>query len=131
MRDRGLIVTGLVVFLVVITFPAWYNVAAGTPAPGPDPRLPETEKVCVRPAGQMRLAHMQVVNDWRDRVVREHVRFEVAPDGRRHEMSLTRTCLGCHRDKAEFCDRCHNYAGVTPYCWECHVNPATARGGTR
>ena len=28
-------------------------------------------------------------------------------------MSLSNTCLDCHSNKAEFCDRCHNYASVT------------------
>ncbi len=41
---------------------------------------------------------------------------------------LTGTCLtGCHTNKADFCDRCHNYAGVSVYCWECHVDPKLAR----
>ncbi|MGD8893899.1 MAG: menaquinol oxidoreductase, partial [Desulfobacterales bacterium] len=33
------------------------------------------------------------------------------------------TCLDCHEEKAEFCDKCHNYASVSPYCWECHIDP--------
>ena len=40
-------------------------------------------------------------------------------------MSLTNTCLGCHSNKAQFCDQCHNYLEVTPYCWDCHVDPIT------
>ena len=35
-------------------------------------------------------------------------------------MSLTRGCLDCHSNKAEFCDRCHASAGVTPKCFDCH-----------
>jgi len=31
--------------------------------------------------------------------------------------------MKCHTDKAKFCDRCHNYVGVTPNCWDCHVEP--------
>ena len=23
----------------------------------------------------------------------------------------------------DFCDRCHNYLAVSPYCWDCHVDP--------
>jgi hypothetical protein len=38
-------------------------------------------------------------------------------------MSLQNTCMQCHPNKAEFCDRCHNYASVKPYCWDCHVEP--------
>ena len=29
-------------------------------------------------------------------------------------------CLDCHSNTAEFCDRCHDYASVRPYCWHCH-----------
>ena len=37
--------------------------------------------------------------------------------------SLSATCLGeCHGAKADFCDRCHNYAAVSPPCWNCHLD---------
>jgi hypothetical protein len=36
---------------------------------------------------------------------------------------LQNTCLNCHNNKSKFCDQCHNYAEVTPYCWECHIEP--------
>ena len=26
-------------------------------------------------------------------------------------------------DKADFCDKCHTYASVKPYCWDCHTEP--------
>jgi hypothetical protein len=38
-------------------------------------------------------------------------------------MSLTNTCLDCHPNKDTFCDRCHNYMAVSPYCWDCHIVP--------
>ena len=60
---------------------------------------------------------------WRDEVVRVNQRTFEAPDGREWEKSLTRTCLACHAEKAEFCDKCHDYLGVQPYCWDCHVDP--------
>jgi len=31
--------------------------------------------------------------------------------------------MDCHNNKTKFCDQCHNYAGVSPYCWECHIEP--------
>ena len=38
-------------------------------------------------------------------------------------MSLTEHLPeACHANKAEFCDRCHNYAAVKPYCWDCHID---------
>jgi hypothetical protein len=31
--------------------------------------------------------------------------------------------MACHTSKKEFCDRCHDYTSVTPYCWDCHLAP--------
>jgi len=44
-------------------------------------------------------------------------------DVREHEKSLTGTCLSCHSSKEAFCNRCHEYVGADPYCWECHIDP--------
>ena len=44
-------------------------------------------------------------------------------DHRRYYKSLSGTCMSCHDDKAGFCDKCHDYLGVQPYCWDCHVEP--------
>jgi hypothetical protein len=71
----------------------------------------------------MRREHMQLLNEWRDEVVRTGGRVYVAADGQRYEKSLTRTCLGCHQSKANSCDRCHDYLDVQPQCWQCHVDP--------
>ena len=67
--------------------------------------------------------HMNLLNEWRDLAVREGQRDHVAEDGKTYDMSLTRTCLDCHQSKKKFCDQCHDYLGVKPYCWNCHVNP--------
>jgi hypothetical protein len=42
-------------------------------------------------------------------------------------MSLSQGCLGCHSNKEQFCDTCHNYAGVKPNCWSCHNVPKEAK----
>jgi hypothetical protein len=31
--------------------------------------------------------------------------------------------MDCHSDKTKFCDQCHNYLSVNPYCWDCHIAP--------
>ena len=36
------------------------------------------------------------------------------------DKSLAGTCLSCHVDKEEFCDRCRNYVAATIFCWGCH-----------
>lgn len=126
MRDRAAIVATLVLFLALVTAPVWYARAAGVTARGPELRLPEKEKACVMPVAYMRASHMDLLVAWRDDAVRRQDRTHVSPDGRTFTKSLTGTCLRCHANKAEFCDRCHSYAGVTPYCWDCHVEPAPA-----
>lgn len=130
MRDRGLIIACLAFFLVLITFPIWYGLAAGTTSKGPDPVLPSSEKFCVAPREYMRNYHMELLMNWREQVVRNDVRTFVSFNRKTYTISLTGTCLGCHTSKADFCDRCHNYAGVNVYCWDCHIDPKLARQGT-
>jgi hypothetical protein len=94
--------------------------------------MPANQKECVAPAGTMRAAHMKMLIQWREDVVRHGDRRFVAFNGKVYEKSLTGTCLGCH-NKQQFCDRCHAYSGVsTPSCWNCHSDPQTvARSITR
>jgi hypothetical protein len=126
MRDRGLIVAGLLVFLGLITFPVWYDLAAGKTPKEPQLKLPAHEDKCVAPIAYMKTSHMQLLNEWRDQVVRKNIRTYTAYDGTVYSISLTATCLQrCHTDKAGFCDRCHTFNGVrSPSCWDCHVDPA-------
>ena len=63
--------------------------------------------------------------EWRDEVVRNNQRF-VEIGGKKVEMSLSRTCMGCHANTEQFCVKCHDYTGVEPTCWECHVPPEDA-----
>jgi len=137
MKDRGAIITGLVIFLGLLTFPIWYIIGPGHVGTPPAVELPAGMEHCVLDTQEMRDAHMALLNQWRDEVVRDGERFFTEEDGyyvheslldpahpeRGIEKSLSKTCLGCHTNKAEFCDKCHDYAGVTPYCWDCHVIP--------
>ncbi len=126
MRDRHVIIAAAILFVGLLTGPAWYARAAGSPAKGPELKWPVAEKACVMPVAFMRSSHMDLLGTWRDLVVRQGDRNWTAPDGRTFKASLTGTCLRCHSNRAEFCDRCHNYAGVTPACWDCHVDSASA-----
>ena len=123
MRDKARVYIGLVVFLALITFPIWYNMVSGEESQPPEIVLPADETQCVADTDYMRTEHMQLLMDWRDEVVRDKQRIHTTADGRRFDKSLTRTCMSCHADKAEFCDKCHDYVGVTPFCWDCHVEP--------
>jgi len=121
-NDRPFIVVGLIIFVAFVTTPIWHGLAARSAAlAAPEIKLPRLEKECVAPVSYMRVSHMQLLDDWREDVVDGQKRQYVAYNGKVYDKSLTRTCLGCHGSREEFCDRCHNYNGVaTLNCWECH-----------
>ncbi|MEW6356183.1 MAG: sulfate reduction electron transfer complex DsrMKJOP subunit DsrJ [Planctomycetota bacterium] len=124
MKDKPVIIAGLVVFLAAATFPVWYNPATGGTGPRPRPEPPAGETKCVEDKAYMTANHMKLLHEWRETVVREGGRFYTShASGEQHEMSLVRTCLRCHANKETFCDRCHNYVDVHPRCWDCHVAP--------
>ncbi len=124
MHDANKIIPGIVLFLLVISFPIWYNVASGQDAAPPILEKPVNATKCVEDVEYMRVSHMQLLDSWRNEVVRNGNRIYVSnTDGTHHEMSLTKTCLGCHESREKFCTRCHDYMAVQPYCWECHVDP--------
>ena len=123
MYDSGKIVAGLIIFVGLITFPFWRNLASGQIPQVPDPKIITEADECVAPTEYMRASHMALLNEWRDLVVREGNRKYVSSDGKTYEMSLSNGCMSCHSNKAEFCDQCHNYVGVDVYCWDCHIEP--------
>jgi len=127
MNDKKWIIAGLAVFVATVLFPLGFNF--GKSAPAPEPILTAKAKTagyCVLPKEEMKAGHMQILDDWRDTVVRKSQRMYKSTNGKVFNMSLStgeNSCLGCHSNKAEFCDRCHNYASVRPYCWDCHNDP--------
>jgi len=129
--DGGKIIAGIAVFLIVASVPFWYG--RGKAVPPPDLKLDTPaierlkEKLCVEPAPYMRANHMKLLGAWRESVVREGNRSYRAADGKVYKISLTGTCLECHSNKDQFCDRCHDYAGAKPNCWSCHIIPEEVR----
>lgn len=133
-----LIVPGLVVFVIAITFPFWANVVLGRSA---DDRFQSMESAegqqCVASREHMRANHMQMLYEWRDLVVREGVRTHHSENLGDIEISLTNTCMKCHaadtvtiegenyESKATNCQDCHDYVGVDTFCWDCHIEPLT------
>lgn len=117
MSDKPIIVVGLIVALVVLAIPFWYSLAAGRPEPPPELELPEGR--CV--AENMAAHHMELLNQWRDEVVRDGDDQPVEVSGQMVAKSLTRGCMSCHGSRQNFCAKCHEYANVHPTCWECHV----------
>lgn len=125
MHDAGKIIAGLLVFIGVMTFPFWYNMGKASPAPELElSQKAKQEKECVEPKAFMKTSHMQLLNDWRDVAVREDMRVYVGSNGKSHDISLQNTCMDCHSNKDKFCDKCHEFVGVTQlYCWDCHLDP--------
>lgn len=123
MYDAGKVITGLIIFIGVLTFPVWYITVGQGVASAPEREIVTEAEQCVEPVSYMRAKHTDLLTDWKTSVVRENNRTYIASYGQEYDISLTGTCLDCHSNKAEFCDRCHDYAGVKPYCWDCHVIP--------
>jgi hypothetical protein len=127
MYNADKIIPGLVIFVAVLTLPFWYNHGKAATPPQPKIDTPAIqqmrEKQCILPKIDMRSGHMQMLNDWRTEVVRNGLRQYTAPSGKQYNMSLQNECMKCHSNKTQFCDQCHNYMAVTPYCWTCHIEP--------
>ena len=124
MYNTGKVITGMVIFVVFFTAPFLYGLVKSGPAPEPElSAKAKLAKQCVETKQTMVESHMQMLNDWRNEAVREGKRVYVATDGKEYTVSLQNTCMECHSNKSKFCDQCHNYAGVNPYCWECHIEP--------
>lgn len=127
MHNSGRIIGGLVVFMLFITLPFLYNIGKKNKAPEPSIDTPVInqlhEKQCIEPKAFMRANHMKLLNNWRDAAVRDNSRVYVSSSGKSYSISLQNTCMHCHSNKKEFCDSCHTYMSVKPYCWDCHIAP--------
>ena len=151
MYDGGKIIAGLIIGVGLLMSPFFFN--WGSAAKAPVLELTEKAKdagQCVASTPFMQVWHMQLLDEWRHMVVREGLRFtdlesgdlptriisgargiltgETArfyedETGRIYYKSLQMTCMDCHYNKTRFCDRCHDFVGVTPNCWDCHIEP--------
>ncbi len=140
MNSKAGVVIALVIALVVLTVPFWYALGQRVTnrlQPAPVSVVPTGEGMhCVEK--NMRARHMQVLDEWRDAVVRDGKKMYQSQDYRdpdtdepiEYEMSLTNTCLKCHASadpestvsvQQRFCNECHQYANIRPNCWDCHL----------
>lgn len=124
MNDKKWIFIGVILFVIIFTFPLWSNIGKHKSAPEIElSAKAKAAKECILPAAEMRAGHMKILDEWRELVVRQGVREYTAANGKKYSMSISNTCLDCHDNKEQFCNRCHDYASVQPYCWDCHVDP--------
>lgn len=88
--------------------------------PAPKPFLQaaaDPTRRCVRDPAWMRQNHRVFLRELRDKTVRQGIRNEIT----------LRSCSQCHKDKAQFCDKCHNAANLHPDCFDCHSYSPTTR----
>ena len=136
--NGGKIFFGLIIFIGLVTSPFLFNIGKSNIVR--DPKAAEIMQLmglqCVEKKTFMRANHMQLLDEWRDSVVRKGNSLYKASDGKNYVMSLQNTCMNCHSDKNETCnachnniaikhtcDGCHNSIAVKPYCWDCHIAP--------
>ena len=126
MYNKRFIIPGLAIFVLFVTFPLWFN-AFSTASTVPKPELPPGAGTkCVAPVAEMRASHMVLLNEWRDDVLRDGNRVAVTVDGKEYRKGLQMACMQCHTNKEKFCDSCHEYTSVKPFCWDCHLTPSLA-----
>jgi hypothetical protein len=125
MYNKKTVIPGLAIFVILVTLPVWFNGLSAGPVPKPE-LPPGGEKACVAPASEMRDTHMQLLNEWRDDVLRNGNRQYVKVGNKEYRKGLQMACMECHSNKEKFCDTCHEYASVKPYCWDCHLSPQVA-----
>ncbi len=142
MYDTGKVIVGLAVFLLLFTSPIWYNRLMGQEVKAPDltpAKAMSRDGKCIKDVQFMRARHMDLLDDWRNEVVRDTDRFYKDEHGQERiwkdlakagdvqmdakvQKSLSNTCVKCHSNYQEFCNACHASNSIVPYCWDCHLN---------
>ncbi|MDA8155894.1 MAG: sulfate reduction electron transfer complex DsrMKJOP subunit DsrJ [Actinomycetota bacterium] len=136
MYNGGKIILGLAIFVGLIAIPFIKGATGGTAQPNPSTDTPAIQKLavkqCIEPTTYMKANHMEILHKWMDAVTSgaTNTTFTSPTTGQAYPMALD-TCFGCHSNKKQFCDRCHNYMAVKLPCFQCHQDPeaAGASGG--
>ncbi len=128
MYHQKQIITGLILFVLLLTFPFWYSLGQAS-YKTPELLLPEDEEQCIEATEWMRANHMELLDVWRDMSVRDKKPVYVNSEGQEMEISLQKTCMECHTNMDQFCNACHDAAAVDPYCWDCHIAPEEGPNG--
>jgi len=123
MYNAGKVIVGIIIFVAFFTFPFWFNF--GNVEAIPKIPVPKGEN-CVEPLAYMRAYHMKLLDKWRKMAIRHNKWVYISSTGKKFKISLQHTCLKCHKNKEEFCDRCHNFVVVHPDCWKCHFSDKEA-----
>lgn len=127
MYNAKAVIIGMIIFVAVFSSPFWIS-WIGQDYTKTGVVFPEGETACIENTEFMRANHMRLLDEWRDQALREENREYVsALDGRKWVISLQNTCMKCHNNYAQFCEKCHVANSVYPYCWTCHIIPAEGK----
>lgn len=127
MYNAKAVITGIIIFVAIFSSPFWLG-WLGKDYTKTGVVMPVAEKSCIENTEFMRANHMRLLDEWRDQALREENREYIsALDGKRWIISLQNTCMKCHNNYAEFCEKCHIANSVYPYCWTCHIIPAEGK----
>lgn len=92
MYDGGKIITGLIIFIALTTFPFYCNIGKTVARPEPEAiRNVDIMPWYHIPVKKWRSSHMNIINS--GAVTKEN-------------------CLPCHYEPEKFCNKCHEYVGV-------------------
>ena len=81
MYDSIKVISGIVIFLLILSLPIWYNSATGMADYVPEVSIAGAGTECIESTEFMRANHMHLLNDWRDDVVRGETRIYKATNG--------------------------------------------------
>ena len=131
MNKNRLVALGLILFVLLFTFPVLMNLGKSVAKTQPPAMLQDqkamqelADKLGVKNIDEFRERHKQVLAEWKDIVVRDGKRVYVTKDGREIPISLQNLA-----SQPQYCSDCHDYAGIKkPNCWTCHVEPKGGAG---
>lgn len=132
MNKNHLVAFGLILFVLLFTFPVLMNLGKSLTQTQPPTLLQDAkamqelaDKLGVKNVDEFRERHKQVLAEWKDSVVRDGKRVYVNKEGREVPISLQSLA-----SQSQYCNTCHDYVGIEkPSCWTCHVEPK--EGGTK
>lgn len=127
MYNAKAVTIGIAIFLIIFSTPFWLSWIGRDYTKTGIVILPD-ETSCIEDTEFMRANHMRLLDEWRDEALRKENReYKSALNGKVWLISLQRTCMKCHSNYSEFCEKCHVANSVYPYCWTCHIIPGEGK----
>ena len=113
MNKNRLVALGLILFVLLFTFPVLMNLGKSVAKTQPPAMLQDqkamqelADKLGVKNIDEFRERHKQVLAEWKDIVVRDGKRVYVTKDGREIPISLQNLA-----SQPQYCSDCHDMRG--------------------